>query len=386
MLHASRMPFPARALAGRLLNHTERQSWGGFLPPDLRREPEGPEPTAFEQSTTQRSCATACSLPAEAPPIHRSSGSSARRDEAPRQLPPSAFGQAGYSLGSPVKKVVAEKKLKGSLLLDDVWELSRDKAGCRRVQDAFEAGPDLERLVLIEHLKGRVWEALRCPNANYVIQKSITTTRPEHSQFIIDELLQGSCLDAATGPAWAARHRYGCRVVERLLEHCPPMQVKSLVDSILMDALQLSIHPYGNYVMQHILEHGAHEHKHKICRLLHPLSKTLGSAKGSEYVCAVFGKALCHGSREDRAQLARSVIMVPGLLNAMACSRYGHVTAKLVLQAADCVSFEAARTQLTATADSLRQSRYGRFVIALMDQAPAATGVPSRSLQRAGGA
>jgi len=387
------LPFPARALASRLRNQTETQSWAGFLPPELQRlrEPNAVDerlPSATSTAATSSS-ATGSTLCADAPPFHHSRGSLALRPEAP------AFTlgtDTGYSEGLAAKEMAAEtkpqKEMSSLNRVVDIWELSKDKAGCRVVQEAFEAGPDKERLRLAEQLKGHVWEALRCPHANYVIQKVITTTRPQDSQFIIDELLQGSRVDAASGPAWVARHRYGCRVVERLLEHCPAAQAKLLIDSILIEPVQLCTHPYGNYVMQHILEHGSPEHKHIICGLLEPLAKTLGggSLQGSEYVCAVFGKALCHGSPEDRARLARSVILVPRLLTDIACTRHGHVTAKLVLQAADCEHLGMAQSQLAAKADFLRQSRYGRFVIACLDQPPTDTGALARSSQRAGGA
>lgn len=387
------LPFPARAIASRLRNQGETQSWAGFLPPELQRlrQPNAVDerlPSAASTAATSSS-ATGSSLNADAPPFHHSRGSLALQAEAP------AFTLATDTVCSERlagKEVALEKKRQKETpslsRVNDIWELSKDRAGCRVVQDAFEAGPDKERLRLAVQLKGHVWEALRCPNANYVVQKCITTTRPGDSQFIIDELLQGTHVDAASGPPWVARHRYGCRVVERLLEHCSAAQAKPLIDSILTESIQLCAHPYGNYVMQHILEHGSPEHKHIICRLLEPLAKTLGggSLQGSEYVCAVFGKALTHGSPEDRARLARSVILVPCLLTDMASTRHGHVTAKLVLQAADCEHLEMARSQLTAKSDFLRQSRYGRFVIASLDLPPPDVGVLSRLSQRAGGA
>ena len=51
-------------------------------------------------------------------------------------------------------------------------------------------------------------------------------------------------------------HPYGCRVIQRILEHCTLEQT-----TLILDELHSSIDPllqdqYGNYVIQHVLEHG----------------------------------------------------------------------------------------------------------------------------------
>lgn len=52
-------------------------------------------------------------------------------------------------------------------------------------------------------------------------------------------------------------HPYGCRVVQRVLEHCTLEDVKAFVRrQILLSTVPLAIDQYGNYVIQHVLEHG----------------------------------------------------------------------------------------------------------------------------------
>merc|ERR1719326_2532951 len=73
-----------------------------------------------------------------------------------------------------------------------IWRLSTDGQGCRLVQEVLtDAACDDERIVVASELHTHVWEALRCPNANHVLQKCIDTMRPADSQFIIDEILEG---------------------------------------------------------------------------------------------------------------------------------------------------------------------------------------------------
>ena len=52
-------------------------------------------------------------------------------------------------------------------------------------------------------------------------------------------------------------HPYGCRVVQRVLEHCTIGQVKEYTRrEILQSTVPLATDQYGNYVIQHMLEYG----------------------------------------------------------------------------------------------------------------------------------
>ena len=61
-------------------------------------------------------------------------------------------------------------------------------------------------------------------------------------------------------------HPYGCRVVQRLLEHCLPCQTESLLKELLVHTEQLIQDQYGNYVVQHVLDHGEALDKSRIGR------------------------------------------------------------------------------------------------------------------------
>ena len=60
-----------------------------------------------------------------------------------------------------------------------VWELSQDSKGCRDVQLAIEQATDELRRLLVAEVAGHVLDAMRCPHANHVLQKCITSSRPE---------------------------------------------------------------------------------------------------------------------------------------------------------------------------------------------------------------
>ncbi|KAA8535032.1 hypothetical protein F0562_030035 [Nyssa sinensis] len=52
-------------------------------------------------------------------------------------------------------------------------------------------------------------------------------------------------------------HPYGCRVMQRVLEHCSDAKTQCIVmDEISQSVCMLAQDQYGNYVVQHVLEHG----------------------------------------------------------------------------------------------------------------------------------
>lgn len=78
----------------------------------------------------------------------------------------------------------------------------------------------------------------------------------------MQELLSGK--ESRTIPALRgevvplSQHTYGCRVVQRVLEHCDDPDVKErFMVEILKDVLALSTNIYSNYVIQHVLEFGS---------------------------------------------------------------------------------------------------------------------------------
>jgi len=192
-----------------------------------------------------------------------------------------------------------------------VWSLSQDSAGCREVQDAIETAEDEKaRLGLAMELSGHVWEALQCPHANHVVRKFITTMSAPSLQFLVEELVH----EGADVVREAARHRYGCRIVEVLLKTCSVEQVCEMVQNLLPDVADLSLRMYGNFVVQRILEHGSDGHR---CYINQLLRANVASIASNFYGSAVVGAALKHCAHEDCVSLAQAILGVNGLLCAM---------------------------------------------------------------------
>jgi len=207
-------------------------------------------------------------------------------------------------------------------------------------------------MALASELRGHVVEALRSPHANFVLQKCVATLEPEALQFVIDEIACGSAEKAA-------KHKFGCRVFQRLIERCPAAQVSELVDAVIADFTAVSRHPYGNYVMQHLLEHATFEQRHRLSQLVESDVRGLAAdAFGVTVVSGVLSKA----PREGQVRVARALLREQGLLMFVACSRHGHVAATRTLQVLEGAEREEVRRMLLVEEATLRASRFGRSV------------------------
>jgi len=242
---------------------------------------------------------------------------------------------------------------------EEIWALARDKEGCRQVQRALtEAASDDERIALATVFHGHVREAMRCANANYVLQKCIETMRPVDSQFILDEI----------GPfaGEVARHRYGVRLLQRLLEHFLPTQMYGIVEELLVDGVALSMHIYANFLMQHILEHGTDSQQIRLAMLL---AENASTVCGTTYGCSVVTKALECAGHDAKTALANALLLLaPHVLADVACLRHGHLTVKLALQAASAAQRKAVFTALANENNTLSKSRYGRTLKKYLDE------------------
>lgn len=59
-------------------------------------------------------------------------------------------------------------------------------------------------------------------------------------------------------------HPYGCRIIQRILEHCTPEQTTPILEELHQQTERLLMDQYGNYVIQHVLEHGRAEDRSRI--------------------------------------------------------------------------------------------------------------------------
>ena len=159
-------------------------------------------------------------------------------------------------------------------LRSHVQPLALQMYGCRVIQKALESIPlDQQQLIIqvtdpsdpnllhynphsSQELDGNVLKCVKDQNGNHVVQKCIETVEASRLQFIIDAF-RGQVYNLST-------HPYGCRVIQRILEHCTGDQTTPVLEELHTHIEALIQDQYGNYVVQHVLDRGKPEDKSKI--------------------------------------------------------------------------------------------------------------------------
>lgn len=237
-------------------------------------------------------------------------------------------------------------------LMNSVVRESFDVEGCWTVQRALELGTQQEAIELAWNLRGHVRDAIESPFANHVLQKVILVLPPSSVEFIVKELRNFGVV--------VARHRFGCRILSRILEHQGlDENAGALIDEVLEDAEDLSLHQFGHYVMEHVLEHGqAHQRKRIAEALLRNVLDNAVHRNGSH----VFEKALLYAPDEDRDALVEAVLATPGSLLRMGESQFGNFVVRALLQIRGEAS-DRVRDFVRAEKAKLQSSKYGRRIL-----------------------
>lgn len=134
-----------------------------------------------------------------------------------------------------------------------------------------------------------------------MVQKCIEKMSHESVQFIVDAVL-----DKPKTVSELCLHTYGCRVVQRILENGAGYQTKPILDAVMADIHSLTNDQFGNYVIQHILEHDkTPEDKNRIVRSIKGKVIELSNHK---FASNVVEKCLAHGSESDRKEIIEEIL------------------------------------------------------------------------------
>jgi hypothetical protein len=129
-------------------------------------------------------------------------------------------------------------------------QIALDSHGTRALQKLVECIDSQEEAkIIVDSLKDDVVSLSTDLNGNHVIQKCLQRLTPFDSQFIFDAAAK-SCLEIAV-------HRHGCCVLQRSLDFGSAEQCNELSLCISKYAKELSLDPYGNYVIQYVLSKDA---------------------------------------------------------------------------------------------------------------------------------
>lgn len=129
----------------------------------------------------------------------------------------------------------------------DMVRIALNQHGTRALQKMIEYVSTPQQVhLIIEALRFRVVELIKDLNGNHVIQKCLNKLTAVDAQFIFDAVGK-NCIEVGT-------HRHGCCVLQRCIDHASGDQKLWLIQRITEHARILVQDPFGNYVVQYIID------------------------------------------------------------------------------------------------------------------------------------
>lgn len=273
-----------------------------------------------------------------------------------------------------------QKKVLGEVLQGNVLSLSLQMYGCRVVQKALEVISFEQQGKVVRELEGHVLKCIKDQNGNHVIQKVIEQVPANLVLFII-ETFEGKVFSLAT-------HPYGCRVIQRILEHCSSQQRQKMVNDpilgpgivaqlnvlkeLLASTSDLVVDQYGNYVIQHVLEHGKKEDKKEIIR---HLSGQILKLSQHKFASNVIEKCVQFGSKEDRNIIFKEVVATepknkskPIPLEIMMKDPFANYVVQRIIDVSDAKQKELLITKIKPHVASLKKFTYGKHIISRLEK------------------
>lgn len=130
---------------------------------------------------------------------------------------------------------------------DSMTRIAFNQHGTRALQKMIEFVTLPEHVqLIIDALRYQVVDLIKDLNGNHVIQKCLNKLTSEENQFIF-EAVGNNCIDVGT-------HRHGCCVLQRCIDHAAGEQKMTLISQITENAQRLVQDPFGNYVVQYIID------------------------------------------------------------------------------------------------------------------------------------
>eukprot|EP00933_Yihiella_yeosuensis_P007183 TRINITY_DN112106_c0_g1_i1.p1 TRINITY_DN112106_c0_g1~~TRINITY_DN112106_c0_g1_i1.p1 ORF type:complete len:413 (-),score=85.02 TRINITY_DN112106_c0_g1_i1:395-1633(-) len=241
-------------------------------------------------------------------------------------------------------------------LLPRILTLSLASAAASKlVQVVITKAQGSTRNQIVEALAPHTVRLYQSPHGNYVLQKLVQSLPVQLLQGIIEKLKE-------VGWKAVTEHRFGCRVVERLLEHEMLLQDHSFAESVLENVDALCIHKYGHFVIRAIFEHAPILGKRVIAGILDKICSLAVDSRASYVVQSAL--EMCDPTDEEKIADVFLQSSDPSL-EQIVCSKSGSYIAKAQLVNLRSDTFRLRMIErFRAYCDTLRIHPFGHRVAA----------------------
>jgi pumilio RNA-binding family len=165
-----------------------------------------------------------------------------------------------------------------------------------------------------------------------------------------------------------AGHSYGCRVVQRLLEHGSGEQKAPIMVEIMSSIADLIKDTFANYVVQHVVEHGTLAERSFIIEFVRADVCQLSQHK---FASNVVERCLQHGSVTEREVLIEILIgdnCSSSPLNDLVRDSFGNYVVQRILDVARPSQRERVVNILKLQVPIIKKYSYGKHIIARLGE------------------
>eukprot|EP00933_Yihiella_yeosuensis_P023937 TRINITY_DN1857_c1_g1_i2.p1 TRINITY_DN1857_c1_g1~~TRINITY_DN1857_c1_g1_i2.p1 ORF type:complete len:548 (-),score=99.87 TRINITY_DN1857_c1_g1_i2:235-1878(-) len=239
-------------------------------------------------------------------------------------------------------------------MLPELRQLSLSSTTTHAVQKAIAVADSKLQKEIIAELEPYAIELYESPAGNYVLQKLVEACTSDSLQGV-RKVLENK------GWEEIAKHRYGCRVLERFVEQTSKMEeLQSLFAVIEARAVPLSCHKYAHHVVKRVLEHFP-VMRGKVLASILPQTCTMAMKKYGSWLVQ---KALDHSDRTSQGLIVQAFLDSESpTLEKVACDEYGsHVAAQLAKLSDQILRNEISR-RFDQSRDILGSNRFGLRVL-----------------------
>ncbi|KAK5108886.1 hypothetical protein LTR62_007688 [Meristemomyces frigidus] len=229
--------------------------------------------------------------------------------------------------------------------------IALNQHGTRALQKMIEYITTPEQTeIIIQALRFDVVQLIQDLNGNHVIQKCLNHLSPENAQFIFDAV-GAHCVIVGT-------HRHGCCVLQRCIDHASGLQKGALVDHVINNAFNLVQDPFGNYVVQYILDLSEATFTEPLCRSFAGQVAYLSKQKFSSNVVE---KCIRCASNETRRSFVEE-ITVPHELDKLLRDSFANYVVQTAMDYADEQTKRLLIDNIRPILPAIRHTPYGRRI------------------------
>lgn len=233
--------------------------------------------------------------------------------------------------------------------MSQMTSIALNQHGTRALQKMIEyvSTPDQTKLI-IEAMRFDVVQLIQDLNGNHVIQKCLNHLSSLDAQFIFDAVGK-NCIIVGT-------HRHGCCVLQRCVDHASGLQKGELVRQISQNALNLVQDPFGNYVVQYILDLSEPSFTQPLC---HNFLGNVVLLSKQKFSSNVIEKAIRCANEETRRLLIQEIVPQSELEKLLRDS-FANYVVQTAFDYADEEHKAALAESLRPILPSIRHTPYGR--------------------------